>query len=136
MSTMISKDDIFLITEIMKSRPGEGIDGYIDRATGEVLTDSPLEAEFDPQYYLPIPQEGSGNGYQDMVDFIETVQNERLRDLLEVAVQGRGAFRRFKDVLLRSEYESESNHWFAFSEKREYDRTVEWLVSQGFIVET
>jgi len=94
MSITILKDDIFLITEAMKSRDGEGIYGYIDRETGEVLTgshDYPLEiipdeddenyeeveAEFDLRY-LPIPQEGSGDNYQDMVDFIETVLVSRI----------------------------------------------------------
>ena len=151
MSTMILQNDISLITETMKSRDGEGIYGYIDRETGEVLIgcqDAPLEillneedenyeeleAEFDLRY-LPIPQEGSRDSYQDMVDFIETVADERLRDLLEVAIQGRGAFGRFKDVLRRLEYESERDRWFAFSEKCEYGRVVEWLIAEGFNVE-
>ena len=151
MSTMILQNDISLITETMKSRDGEGIYGYIDRETGEVLIgcqDAPLEillneedenyeeleAEFDLRY-LPIPQEGSRDSYQDMVDFIETVADERLRDLLEVAIQGRGAFGRFKDVLRRLEYQSERDRWFAFSEKCEYGRVVEWLIAEGFNVE-
>ena len=151
MSTMILQNDISLITETMKSRDGEGIYGYIDRETGEVLIgcqDAPLEillneedenyeeleAEFDLRY-LPIPQEGSRDSYQDMVDFIETVADERLRDLLEVAIQGRGAFGHFKDVLRRLEYESERDRWFAFSEKCEYGRVVEWLIAEGFNVE-
>src|ERR1700712_3221061 len=34
-----------------------------------------------------------------MAAFVETVPSERLRELLAVALNGRGAFRRFKDVL-------------------------------------
>jgi Uncharacterised protein family (UPF0158) len=151
MSTTISKDNISLIAETMEIRDGEELYGYINRETGEVLTgsrDYPLEiipneedenyeeveAEFDLRY-LPIPQEGSRDSYQDMVDFIETVADERLRDLLGVAIQGRGAFGRFKDVLRRSEYESECNRWFGFSEKCKYDRVVKWLTAKGFSVE-
>ena len=151
METEILQNDISLIIKTMKSRNGEGIYGYIDRETGEVLIgcqDAPLEiipneedenyeeveSEFDRRY-LPIPQEGSRDNYQDMVDFIETVADERLRDLLEVAIQGRGAFGRFKDVLRRSEYESECNRWFVFSEKCEYRRVVKWLTAEGFNVE-
>lgn len=153
MLTTISKDDISLIVETMKSRYGEDTYGYIDRETGEVLigcSDYPLdiipneEDEEDENYeeveaefirrYFPIPQEGSRDTYQDMIDFIETVEDERLQDLLGVAVQGRGAFGRFKDVLHRPEYELERNRWFMFSEKREYDRAVEWLTSQNFSI--
>lgn len=136
----------------MKSRDVEEMYGYIDRETGGVLTggrDYPrldilpneedenyeeIEVEFDRRY-LSIPQEGSRDSYQDMVDFIESVADERLRDLLGVAIQGRGAFGRFKDVLRRSEYESECNGWFVFSEKCEYRRVVKWLTAQGFSVE-
>jgi hypothetical protein len=32
--------------------------------------------------YLSIPHLGSRDGYQDMVDFIETITDEKLRDLL------------------------------------------------------
>ncbi len=150
MSIAISKDQIFHIAEIINSRDGDGIYGYIERETGEVLICSeydPLdiipneedenydevEAEFDRRY-VPIPQEGSGDAYQDMVAFIEMVEDERLRDLLEVAIQGRGAFGRFKDVLRRSEYESERNRWFSFSEKRKCNRAVKWLTKEGFSV--
>lgn len=152
MSTKISKDDIFLINVTMNSRRDEdGIYGYIDRETGEVLIGSPdeqlkiipnqedenyeeVESEFNLRY-LQIPQEGSRDSYQDMVDFIESVADERLRDMLRVAIQGRGAFGRFKDVLRRSEFESECNRWFAFSKECEYCRVLEWLVAEGFSVE-
>ncbi|XWK89992.1 MAG: UPF0158 family protein [Phormidium sp.] len=135
----------------MNSRGEDGTYGYIELETGEVLIGSrdhqleilpneedenyeEIEAEFDLRY-LPIPQEGSGDGYQDMVDFIETVEARRLRDMLEVAIQGRGAFGRFKDVLRRSEYESEQNRWFSFSEKCQYERVVKWLDANGLSVE-
>jgi hypothetical protein len=142
MLTSISKEDVFRITEAMKSRDGDGIYGYIDRETGEVLTgseDYPLEIipnEDNNLRYLQIPQEGSGAGYQDMVNFIETVEDERLRVLLGVAIEGKSPFGRFKDVLRRSDYESELNRWRTFSDKCECDRVVEWLTSKGFSIGT
>ncbi|MEM6433963.1 MAG: UPF0158 family protein [Cyanobacteria bacterium P01_D01_bin.115] len=150
MPVAVAKDDIFFIAEVMKSRLGEGLYGYVDRETGEVLTgieDEPLdilpneedenfaalEAEFDRRY-VPIPKEGSGDSYQDMVNFA-TVADTHLQDLLDVAIQGRGAFGRFKAVLYRPEYESECNRWFQFSEHCDYARAVEWLNSKGLRVE-
>src|SRR5262245_47069654 len=47
--------------------------------------------------YVAIPRSDSREGYQDMEAFIETVGNERLRENLEIAIRGKGAFRRFKD---------------------------------------
>ena len=150
MSIAITKDDISQVIVIMNSREDEGIYGCIDRKTGEVLIgsqDYPLkvlpdeedenfeemEAAFNLRY-LWIPQEGSREAYQDMVSFIETVEDGRLQDLLEVAIQGRGAFSRFKDILRRSEYESELNRWQKFSDKCEYDRAIDWLTTQGFSI--
>lgn len=143
MTVTISQDRIFEISEIINSRYEDEFYGYLDRETGEVLTgsqDYPLDIEpsedsdnyeaamneFE-QRYLVIPQQGSGNAYQDMANFIQTILDEKLRDLLSVAIQGRGAFGRFKDVLSRPENESEQNRWFLFRDRCEHDRIVEWL---------
>jgi len=60
-----------------------------------------------------------------MEDFIATVKDEHLVELLEVAINGRGAFRRFKDVLLR--YPEERERWFQFKDERMQERALEWL---------
>ena len=60
-----------------------------------------------------------------MQDFIATVEDERLAKLLEVAINGKGAFRRFKDVLLN--YPEESERWFKFKDDRIEERAREWL---------
>ena len=67
-----------------------------------------------------------------MAAFIETVANARLRDRLSRAIQGRGAFRRFKDALL--DYPQERERWFAFRDARQRERTLEWLASEGIDV--
>ena len=78
--------------------------------------------------YVRIPQADSREGYHDMEDFIGTVGNERLREKLEVAIQGRGAFRRFKDVL--ADDPDERERWFIFKDERGRQRVLEWLQSQ------
>ena len=65
-----------------------------------------------PGLFLRVPQADSRAGYQDMEEFIGTVANPRLAERLSRAIQGRGAFRRFKDTLL--EHEAERQRWFAF----------------------
>ncbi|HZC13568.1 MAG TPA: UPF0158 family protein, partial [Thermoleophilaceae bacterium] len=61
----------------------------------------------------PLP---SGVGYGDMEDFAGRVREPRTRDLLERAIAGRGAFRRFKDALL--DYPDLRRAWFAFHDAR------------------
>jgi hypothetical protein len=112
---------------------------YLDTVTGEVilLTEDGVEdyeqvleqVEADAEgRYLEIPVKDSSEGYRDMEHFIETVRDLRLRDLLEVAINGRGAFRRFKDVLLS--YPEERERWFAFERERLVERIREWLQAE------
>jgi len=61
--------------------------------------------------YVEVPRAESRDGYDDMEEFIATVGVERLQDRLWRAIQGRGAFRAFKDVL--GGYPSERERWFA-----------------------
>ena len=39
------------------------------------------------------------NGYDLMVEFAETIEDELLREKLSIALDGRGVFRRFKNVI-------------------------------------
>ena len=76
--------------------------------------------------------ESSAEGYRDMEDFIVTVEDERVREKLLVAVNGRGAFKRFKDVLL--DYPDLRVGWFGFKDGRVLDRVYEWLEFEGIYV--
>ncbi|MDD5487259.1 MAG: UPF0158 family protein, partial [Dehalococcoidales bacterium] len=67
----------------------------------------------------------SRQGHEDMVDFIATLADDHLVDLLVVAISGRGAFRRFKDVLLN--YPAERERWFRFKNDLMRQRVLEWL---------
>ena len=109
---------------------------YLDLETGEILflseymDDEETEKlrerlDDDPDRYEPIPKAESHVGYEDMRDFIATVENEHLAELLEVAINGKGAFRRFKDVLLS--YPEERERWFQFKDDRIQERALEWL---------
>jgi hypothetical protein len=79
----------------------------------------------DDDRFLKIPRVESWEGYQDMADFIETVSDAHVQEILEVAIQGKGAFRRFKDTLER--YPKEREHWFEFLDARSKERVLNWL---------
>ncbi len=70
--------------------------------------------------FIVVPQMDSHEAYGDMEDFIVTVRNPHIRELLDVAIMGRGAFRRFKDVLYNYPYEEK--RWFAFKEAQMAER--------------
>ena len=70
-------------------------------------------------------------GYGDMEDFVAYVRDVRARDLLERAIVGRGAFRRFKDAL--AAFPELRRAWFAFHDARGERRAIEWLVDRGLV---
>ena len=92
-----------------------------DEETGKLKNQ--IEEELDR--YEPIPKAESYEGYRDMQAFIATVEDDHLSELLEVAINGKGAFRRFKDVLLN--YPEERERWFQFKDDRMKERALEWL---------
>ncbi|KAB2902357.1 MAG: hypothetical protein F9K27_17030 [Anaerolineae bacterium] len=79
--------------------------------------------------YLEIPSMDSHEGYEDMVDFIATLEDNHLAELLSVAIRGQGAFRRFKDVLY--DYPEARERWFHFKDEQMQRRVLRWLDRQG-----
>ena len=75
--------------------------------------------------YVSVPRAEAHQDYRDMEDFIATVENERLRDRLWRAIEGRGAFRYFRDVLY--DHPREREHWFEFKDERAHRRILDWL---------
>jgi hypothetical protein len=70
--------------------------------------------------------------YQDMADFAEAISDERAGRRLARAIQGKGAFRRFKDEL-HEEYPDLLPAWYAFRDARAERRAVQWLADNSLI---
>lgn len=114
--------------------------GRVNLQNGEVYPadlfnyDAPedlAEEDFDdPDRWLGIDPAGSRAGWNDMADFIGTVTDPGRADRLSIAIEGRGAFRRFKNVLHR--WPDEDARWYAFSEDRKLGRAREWLAAEGY----
>ncbi len=79
--------------------------------------------------WVQVPFIPSHEAYEHMAQFAETVEDERLRELLGVALDGRGAFRRFRDVLHR--FPDEFKRWDAFKERLVREWALDWLRGIG-----
>ena len=99
-----------------------------DWMTDEV--DLALEILLDEgERYVRIPERDTGNAFRSMHAFTETVSIPELKEKLADALQGKGAFRRFKDILLG--YQKERKRWHGF-DAREMKNTIrDWLRSLG-----
>jgi hypothetical protein len=70
--------------------------------------------------------------YQDMADFADGITNERAGRRLARAIDGKGAFRRFKGEL-QEEYPDLLPVWYAFRDARAMRRAVQWLADNSLI---
>jgi uncharacterized protein UPF0158 len=108
------------------------VHSYLHLTTGEVLR--VVDGVADPQMHVRIASDGnylridpvsSREQYRWMERFIPMVENTELRGKLTQAIDGKGAFRRFKDVLMN--YGLERERWFAFRSERLRTFMEAWL---------
>jgi Uncharacterised protein family (UPF0158) len=134
--------DLDELAGILEGDPADG-GGRVDLETGEVwptpavdyaqeIGQEDEDESDDPDKWLWVDCEGSRDGYRDMELYIGTVREPGRADRLEIAISGRGAFRRFKDVLVR--WPGELDRWYAFSAERQRGRARAWLAGAGYYV--
>ena len=99
------------------------VHSYLHVPTGDVLRI--VDGIADPQMhariaadtnYLRIEPVSSREQYRWMERYIPMVEDKELQSKLTRAIDGKGAFRRFKDVLMS--YGPERERWFAFRSER------------------
>ena len=83
----------------------------------------------DPNRFIAIEAVPSRIQYQWLADFIGTVGEGEARTRMEAAINGKGAFRRFKDILLT--LPDERRRWFEYRDQMMRHRIVEWIREQG-----
>jgi hypothetical protein len=85
----------------------------------------------DPTRYLPVEAIPSRIQYQWLDDFIKSVEDETTKMRMEAAINGKGAFRRFKDILLT--LPDERRRWFEFRDQMMRQRIIDWVREQGIL---
>jgi hypothetical protein len=61
--------------------------------------------------------------WEIMREFVDSVESNRIREDLERAIHGKGAFRYFKDTIHRHKVEKD---WYAFRDAALRDIAIEW----------
>jgi hypothetical protein len=152
------KVDFEMIGMAMEDVNRDLIDYYLDTENGQVivLSDEASKYAGDDEYinirdlpdwqideikvaenilnnqtgrYVNIPEKPTYESYELMVDFTEIVEDELLRDKLNIALDGKGAFRRFKNVL--KNYPDYEKEWFAFKATKMNEEVRDWLNKIG-----
>lgn len=122
--------------ELAVERNSPESDSYLDLVQGQIVTitigDPEATATRDKvadniNNFLRVEPASSREQYRWMEKFVGSVVDESLRERLMMSIDGKGAFRRFKDVLLG--YPKERERWFAYRSDLLHWHIQNWLES-------
>ncbi|MFE5706447.1 UPF0158 family protein, partial [Rhodococcus koreensis] len=116
--------------------------GYLDLHTGEVFDDcitdpamvgqdAAVDVDEEPDRWLRFDRTGARDGWRDMAAFAQRQHDPAVRERLERAIEGKGAFGRFRDLVHQ---ESLAEQWYTFATDRQLGRAREFLADQGIRV--
>jgi len=121
--------------EIAVERNAPSTESFLDTRTGQVATvvsgdpEAPLrkrQVSENIENYIRIEPASSREQYRWMERFVASVADDALRERLLISIDGKGAFRRFKDVLLA--YPAERERWFSYRADLLHWHIHNWLV--------
>ena len=134
---------VWSVLEAAFERNAPNVSSYLDLETGEILVFDGFTADDQEQRamvaasrdrYLLIDPASSREQYRWMEQFVASIDDEDLQERLVIAIDGKGAFRRFKDVLLH--YPEERERWFSYRSNRLHAYINDWLAEKGIETET
>jgi hypothetical protein len=136
--------DLEWVATVLEADPMRCQGAYLDLQTGEVIpylrTDGDItgdgtadDREPPPDGWLFLPCLGSRAVRQDMAEFAAMITYLPMRQRIEQAIDGLGAFRRFRDLIYA---EGLVTDWQAFSDARRITRAREFLADLGVRVPT
>jgi hypothetical protein len=132
---------------------------YINTQTGEIITisreemraaedEKPLEnypdwqkenieeaikiIEDENETYLDFTLRTEFHEYGIIEEFIGTISDNEVQEELFEAIQGRGAFRKFKDGIREHDVEEQ---WYEFKEKKLKELVIEWCKEMDLVIE-
>ena len=120
--------------ETAVERNAPDTESFLDRTTGQVLTvvsgdpEAPIrkrQIAENISNFVRVEPASSREQYRWMERFVSSVADPALRERLIISIDGKGAFRRFKDVLLA--YPAERERWFSYRADLLHWHIFNWL---------
>jgi hypothetical protein len=144
LSLKVAMDDIL---DAMTTAENEALRAYLDVETGavEIVTEGDLALtgedsdadedptsaaiEENPERYREIPKYEARAEHDLMCRFADSVQEPDIEELLDVALRGKGAFGRFRDVVFR--HADLKTEWLTLRQETLLNGAKRWLRSLG-----
>ena len=105
---------------------------FLDLTTGKVVAsedEEETESWFGDPDHLLLPDDlfEDLSAYGTLEEFVNSLPDDPLRGQLAQAIRGKGAFRRFKDIVFGGGNVGLKHRWSWFETRRRRDRIVQWL---------
>ncbi len=134
--------DLRSVIDALERSPDEPTRHYLDLQTGEVMVvvlddfdgdeaDDPRDE--DPERYLPIPAGDTRDAFRRMERFADAVEDTEERAALREALDGRGAFSRFRRYVFESP--DLRRRWDAHVCRESESAALAWLEGQDILPE-
>ncbi|NLE96420.1 MAG: hypothetical protein GX596_00310 [Propionibacterium sp.] len=131
--------DLDEVSDVLGSGSQESGRSFLDLTTGEAIPgwmtdeymagDGAVDVEEEPGRWIYLYNFSARILWEDMADFAAGETDPELRDRIEGALEGRGAFRRFRGVVYDDGVLRE--RWRRFSAERSYGRVRDLLADEG-----
>jgi hypothetical protein len=116
----------------------ESTGGYIDLESGEVIDaylveygDGNIDFDDDPDRWIAFDRAETKDAWNDMQAFVSSLRDPQTRDNGLLAIEGTGAFRRFRRFVDEHDL---GDQWVQVSEDRKYGRARLILAENGIRV--
>jgi hypothetical protein len=128
------------VADLLEGPADMGVGGVLDCRTGDtwpaaVIDDwagegDPPDPDAAPDLYLFIPHAGSREAWEDMRTSPPTSRSTPSVPSCFDAIDGRGAFSRFRRILAR--HDDLRARWYAYSAETRAGRARDWLAAEGY----
>ena len=131
--------DLEWVATMLEGDPMRSQGAFLDLLTGDVIPafttdverggeEAGLNPAAEPDRWLFVPSLGSRAARQDMAEFATMITYRPLRQRMEIAIEGLGAFHRFRDLIYSEGLVAD---WHAFSDDRRIARARDFLADLG-----
>ena len=135
---MVMKNTKVKLSELMEALDRLNVDEefYLNFENGKIICVNNMGAyyidnlefiDFDEIFdkIISLPSQYEINEYKIMKNFVHNIENERIRNQLFIAIQGLGAFRRFKDSCINYNI---IDKWYDYKKQEYFDIAKGWCI--------
>lgn len=103
---------------------------FLDKRTGEIfgMYKDAIKSYEEKEYYTALPLKNDIREYRIMEDFIESLTNKNHINRLKAAINGKGAFKRFKNTI---NYLGIDDNWYSIKGNSLEKIAIKWCEDNG-----